>query len=294
MIKFGSKGKSSVITLILLLIAAVIAFLPKGQDGKFDTVAGDAPLSVHYINVGQGDSIFVRLPNGETMLIDAGENDQGAVVCRYLTSLGVEKIDYLVGTHPHSDHIGGLDTVIMSFDVGVVYLPDATSTSKTFEDVLDAIRKKELKTYQAKAGVSIVSNEDKSISVSVLSPVSNSYEGLNNASIVISLRYMDTSFLFTGDAEYTVEKELWDTIAHHDVLKVGHHGSNTSSTAKFLERVSPQYAVIPVGCDNAYGHPHDEVLGRLSRFGCKIYRTDTQGTVVALSDGKTIQFQTER
>ncbi len=290
--KFRTKGKGSVVTLILLLVAALIAFFPKEQNKAYVSLEEHAPLSVHYIDVGQGDSIFVQLPNDETMLIDAGENDQGAVVCRYLTSLGVEKIDYLVGTHPHSDHIGGLDTVIKSFDVGAVYLPDATSTSKSFEDVLDAIREKELKTYQAKAGVSIVADE--SLLVSVLSPVSNSYEDLNNASIVISLRYLDASFLFTGDAEYVVEQELWDTIAHHDVLKVGHHGSNTSSTAKFLERVSPKHAVISVGENNSYGHPHNEVLGRLSRFDCEIHRTDTEGTIVAQSDGKTIQFQTER
>lgn len=251
----------------------------------------DGALLVHFIDVGQGDSTFIELPNGETMLIDAGENNKGDIVCDYIKAQGKTKIDYLIGTHPHSDHIGGLDTVMTYFDIGTLYLPDKAHTTKTFTDVVNVATEKNVPTKKAEKGVLILQNED--LNISILSPVSRQYEELNDYSAVISLVYGDTSFLFMGDAEYTVENQLKSTISHHDVLKVGHHGSNSSSTANFLEKVRPAYAVISCGVNNDYGHPHEQVLKRFSRFESQMFRTDLDGSIVATSDGTNISFETK-
>lgn len=279
----------------LLLAVAVL-----GSD-KFGNIHEDAKptlpenlqkLYVHYIDVGQGDSIFIQLPNDETMLIDAGENDVGNAVCDYIISRGETRIDYLVGTHPHSDHIGGLDTVIENLDIGTLYLPDVSHNTKTFLDVVQAAKKKGVRAQKAKADVSVVETE--SLKVRFLSPVLEEYDEMNDYSAVVSVIYGDDAFLFMGDAEYTVENQLRQSVSAYDVLKIGHHGSNTSSTANFLKAIKPQYAVISCGTDNSYGHPAQNVLNRLERFGCEIFRTDYQGTVVASSDGTQISFETER
>lgn len=278
--------------IVLLIVALLFTAGDKNKNKEPVPQYTEEMLSVHYIDVGQGDSIFISFPNGESMLIDAGENDYGEAVCDYIASCGENKIDYLVGTHPHSDHIGGLDTVIERFDIGKLYLPNISHDTKTFMDVVSAAKEKSVETIQAKAGVSICNQNG--VAAKLLSPVSAKYEDMNNYSAVVSVTYQDISFLFTGDAEYIVENELKSTISHYDVLKVGHHGSNSSTTANFLEKVKPRYAVISCGTDNSYGHPHAQVTNRLQRFGCEIYRTDMQGTVVAQCDGNQITFETER
>ncbi len=291
------KKGSALTTVLIVLVLAVISFVQPYLDKenevpqKAQSEKISQTLEVHFIDVGQGDSIFIRLPGERTMLIDAGENDQGKIVCDYLAQHGVTKLNYVVATHPHSDHVGGLDTVIKAFDIGALYLPEKTHTSETFLEVIRAAQERKVETIGAKADVEVI--QEKDLSVTFLSPVSEHYKELNNYSAMLSLRYLDTSFLFAGDAEYTVENEVRHSLSHHDVLKVGHHGSNSSSTANFLKAVSPDFAVISVG-KNQYGHPHDQVLARLARFGSKIYRTDEKGSVVAFSDGKSITFQTER
>lgn len=291
------KKKISIGSLMLLILFAVlIYFVDKSgtfQESKEPVFpAESAALSVHYIDVGQGDSIFIQFPNGESMLIDAGENNMGETVCNYIKKQGETEIDYLVGTHPHSDHIGGLDTILETFSVGTLYLPDVSHNTKTFMDVVEAAQERGVKAEKAKAGVEILNTDN--ILVRFLSPVSATYEEVNDYSAVVSVSYGENSFLFTGDAEYTVENELRNHITPHDVLKVGHHGSNSSTTANFLEQIQPEYAVISCGADNEYGHPTEQVLSRLERFGCEIYRTDEQGSVVAISDGTQIRFETEK
>lgn len=283
--------------LILILVAAALFFAPDSpvdiaetETNSFQTA--DGVLEVHYIDVGQGDSTFIQLPNGESVLIDAGEEAFGEAVCQYIRAQGEDTIDYLIGTHPHSDHIGGLDDVIEEFSVGTLYLPDKSHTTKAFSNMIRAAKEKSIQTLQAKAGVVMLEAEN--LELTFLSPVSKSYEELNDYSTVVSLVYNENSFLFMGDATYTVEKQLYDTISHYDVLKVGHHGSNTSSTANFLEKVTPDYAIISCGRDNDYGHPHKQVVNRLERFGSLMYRTDLQGHIVATADGAQITFETER
>ena len=249
-------------------------------------ILSESLLKVHYINVGQGDSSFVELPNGETILIDAGIPSQGYVVTNYIKGLGYTDINYVVATHPHNDHIGGLPTVLESFKVGKFYMPNKEHTSNIFMTMLTAVQSNGCKAVYAKSGLSVI--DEGNLKVNFAAPVSSGYSDLNNYSAVLRISYNKSSFLFTGDAEDIVESELissGQTITA-DVLKVGHHGSDYSSTAAFLSKVKPKYAIISVG-NNSYGHPTPEALTRLDDVGAKIYRTDEVGTIVVTTDGKT-------
>lgn len=261
-------------------------------DSASNAVESGKQMKVHYIDVGQADSILIQTPNGKNMLIDAGNNGDADTITSYLKQLGAGTIDVLVGTHPHEDHIGGMDVVINSFDIGKIYMPKATTTTTTFEDVLNAIKAKELKVTTPIPGTTI--DIDSAIKVTILAPNSDSYEDLNNNSIVLKLTYGDKSFLFNGDAEDISENEMinkgYDLKA--DVLKVGHHGSSSSTTVAFLKKVNPTYAVISVGDDNSYGHPAQSTVDALKSQGVKVYRTDESGTITATCDGKSITFNT--
>lgn len=246
----------------------------------------DGTLSVHFIDVGQGDSTFIQFPNGQTMLIDAGESDAGEIVVSYLQALGVSLIDFVVATHPHSDHIGGLPAVFDAFDIEKIFMPNAVSNSYIFEALLDKIETEGCETAEAAAGITVVSDSAYSLNACFIAPVSDEYENLNNYSAVLRLEYKEKSFLFTGDAESLAEKEILENgVSAVDVLKVGHHGSKTSSSSAFVKALSPQYAVMQVGKDNSYGHPHAEILERYNSFDSQILRTDEMGTIIISSDG---------
>lgn len=243
------------------------------------TIPQDNNLRIYCLDVGQGDSILIT-NNNKTMLIDASTNEMGSRVVKYLNDLGIKKIDYLVGTHPHEDHIGGLDNVIKSFDIGTIYMPNVVATTKTYEEVIDAISAKKLKVTSPKTGDKFtVGNAE----CEVMS-IRNDKDDYNNCSIVIKMDFNNVSYLFTGDAEESVESSRkWP---HIDVLKVGHHGSNTSSSKNFLEQIKPEVALISVGQGNTYGHPTQATLKRLSNIGAKIYRTDENGTILLIEKGE--------
>ena len=258
-----------------------------------DTVEGDAKLKMHVIDVGQGDSVLIQC--GESnVLIDCGENGMGKTVLDYLRRAGVSHLDWIIGTHPHSDHIGGMDTVIKSKDLSIdhVMMPqtskELTPTTMTYTEVLTAIKKKKLKITRPVPGTEY---DLDGVTMLVLSPAKGAkYEDLNDYSIVLKFTYGDVSVLTGGDASKLVERQLitLDYDLSADIYKVSHHGGRDGNSQAFLNEVNPRYAAISVGEDNKYGHPKNEILKRLRAMDCKVYRTDLDGDIIFESDGKNI------
>ena len=245
-------------------------------------------LKIHYINVGQGDSELIQ-NNGQNMLIDTGTNESTNSLISYLKSQNISKIDYLVLTHPHEDHIGGAADVIKDFDIGTIYMNNKTTNTKTYKDMIVAIKQKNLKVTVPILGQAFKNGDANCI---VYGPVNPIGDDLNTYSIVIKVTFGNNKFLFTGDAQASNEDGMISNgyDLSDDVLKVGHHGSHTSTAQAFLDKVNPKYAVISCGKGNDYGHPHEETMQRLQIKGIKVYRTDENGTVVCTSDGSNISF----
>ena len=241
-------------------------------------------LKVHFLDVGQGDSCFIELPNKETMLIDAGESEYGDSIVTYIYGQGYDTLDYVVATHPHADHIGGMADVLNTFNIKNFYATSFTTTTQTYERMLDAVENSGAEVHEVMAGSVIL--DEPELLIEVVAPKTLSDDS-NNSSVVIKLTYGENKFLFTGDAEKSEEDDIWTNIKCN-VLKVGHHGSATSSSANFLKKVDPKYAVISCGMGNKYGHPSDEILERLNSRNIEVFRTDLQGTIVFTSDGTII------
>ncbi|MCL2024190.1 MAG: MBL fold metallo-hydrolase [Coriobacteriia bacterium] len=282
--------------LIVLLLVGLIAgaavgcadtSVPVSNANETTSKPVDGLLKVHYIDVGQGDSAFRELPDGKTILIDAGPKGQGATVVLYIKSLGHSSIDYLVATHPDADHIGGMSLVIESFAIGEVWEPSRTSNSNTYRDLQVLITARNIPRRIAQAGDLIHAADN--LTATVLSPAADkTYRNDNNDwSIIIELVFGSDIFLFTGDASTAVILDAKNDKI--DVLKVGHHGSNTSTDERLVSALSPDYAVFSVG-KNGFGHPHLEVLNFLST--ADIFRTDKQGTIIIVSDGTSITVNT--
>ncbi|MEN6328120.1 MAG: MBL fold metallo-hydrolase [Syntrophomonas sp.] len=250
-------------------------------------------LKIHFIDVGQGDSILIQSPQGENLLIDGGETDEGKKVSDYLRAQGIKELAVIVATHPHSDHIGGLIEVINTFPVANVYMPAVTHSSQTFEELLSAIKDQKLKISTARAGVGI---PIKGFQAEFLAPQKNQYEDLNNYSAVVRLSYGQNVFLFMGDAEKESEAQIMQSGLNlkADLIKLGHHGSSSSSSPEFLVAAAPRYAVIMCGIGNDYGHPHRETLAVLNKLKVEVSRTDQDGNIVINSDGSHINIKSER
>ena len=258
----------------------------KSTEKTTPSIALTETLKAHYIDVGQGDAIFIELPNQETMLIDAGENEYKEKVENYIKNLGYQEITYLVGTHPHSDHIGSLAHIINKFTIKNIYMPKAKSNSNTYLNLLETIKSKNLTITKAKKGINILTTDN--LVIDIIGPVQE-YTNLNDTSAVIKMTYQDNTYLFTGDAEKIAEEDL--TLDFKvDVLKVGHHGSDTSSSDYLVNSIDPKYAIISVGTDNKYDHPSPSVVSKWQNDNAKVYQTNLCGNIVVESNGKDISI----
>ncbi len=247
-------------------------------------------IKVNYIDVGQGDSELIQV-NDKNILIDAGPNESIDKLMNYLSKQNIKKLDYVIATHPDEDHIGGMSSVIKKYDIGEFYAPKKLATTQTFENMVKALKTKNIKINPGKSGMSL--DLGKSVVCEMLAPNNDKYTDTNNYSIVVKITYGQSKFLFTGDAEKISEKEMLakNLDLSADVLKVGHHGSSSSSSKEFLDKVNPKIAIISCGKNNKYGHPHSETIKQLKNRKVQIYRTDVDGSIVLISDGKKIAKQ---
>lgn len=276
--------------LSLLLLLILLAGCSPSQTSQEPPREIDC-LQVHFIDVGQADCALLEC-DGHYMLIDGGNAADGELVCRYLEAEGVEQLDLVVGTHSHEDHIGGLYTVLRSFDVDTLWTGEITYTNYTVQNLLDAAEIRHVPVVQPQLGDTFRLGDAQ---VTVLGPVRTDYEDVNDLSLVLMVQYGDTRFLFTGDMEQLAEGHMLDYWGedfdwHADVLKVGHHGSYSSSGYRLLREVAPTWGVISCGLANEYGHPHEASMSRLRDAEVTIFRTDLMGHVIAVSDGTTIAF----
>lgn len=289
------KGIIWVIGFIIAVIAGIVWGISDRND-EMSTGEMSPNLQVHYIDIGQGDCIL--LENGDdTLLIDCGEIGREDTVKAYLERQGITQLDYVIGTHPHSDHIGCMDKIIASYDIGEFIMPHLDKsdipTTKYFERLMNAIENKGYSITEAETGRKFSIGDAE---CEIIAPCSDDYSNANNYSVSIIVRHGENSFIFTGDAEKLAEKEMIESgrLADIDVYKAGHHGSDTSGSEEFLEIIKPDIAVISCGEGNKYGHPCDVTLEKLSRYTDKVYRTDISGTVVITSDGKSLAVTEEK
>lgn len=264
----------------LLIFSIIIIALLTGCDKNKD-------FCIHVIDVGQADSILITTPSNKNMLIDGGDEDSAKIIKSYLKNKKVKNLDVVIATHPDSDHIGSLDYIIDNFDVEKIYMPNQTTDSECYINLIDSCNKKNLKVNYLSKDDSF--NLDDSTNIYVLSP-SYITDNNNSNSIVLNISYKNNNFLFTGDCEESNEMDMINSYDLEDIdfLKVAHHGSYTASSLTFLEETTPDIAVISCGYKNSYGHPHKSTLDNLESVDAKIFRTDQNGSMQFYSDGEKI------
>lgn len=292
------KTKKKIVICLLILTAvacaAVIWILGEkaGTRQMEQSHTDPGTLEVHFLDAGQGDSILVK-SEGENLLIDAGTNEDEDMVVSYLKEQGIEKLDYVIATHPHIDHIGGLDAVLETFPVGICFLPEEIYDTESFRDVLTVLEEKHIRTRHPNCMENYKIGSGRFVFVTPDSD--RQYEDVNDASLGIRLTNGAHSFLLCGDISREVEKEILASgvLVRSDVMKLNHHGSEDANSWRFLKKVSPSYVVVTCGTRNEFGHPHEKVMERVRKLGAGVFRTDRQGTVVFTSDGKTLTSSRE-
>lgn len=275
-----------IVLVVAVLIGGIVAnSMMSSATGAKAGAAGK--MEVHFIDVGQGDATLITC-DGHAMLIDAGDYSKGTAIQNYLQKQKVKKLDYLILTHPDSDHIGGAPVIITKFDIDKVFVSNYEKDNKTYLKLIQALDDKRLKYTTPEPGTSYFLG---TAEITILAP-NDTYDNPNDASIALMIQNGENRFLFTGDAGEDAEQDILAAGMElsADVYKAGHHGSSTSTSWEFFEAVSPSSAVISCGADNSYGHPHAETLNTFRMNGVKVYRTDEDGTIIATSDGKEITF----
>jgi competence protein ComEC len=275
------------VMVILVMFSLMFTFCgDRFFPGSTPLEVGHNEIIIHFIDVGQGDATLIH-SHDHAILIDGGEPRYGQQVINYIRDQGITRLDYVVATHPHSDHIGGLVHVISQMEIGTLLMPDAENNTVAFENLLAAIENHNIPVVIPSVGDRITAGI---IHMTVLAPTAGPHANVNNASVVLRLVHGNTSFLFTGDAETEAEQAMLASgqILQSTVLKVGHHGSHTSTSQAFLDAVSPVAAVISVGSGNTFNHPRREILDRLNAANVRILRTDERGTIILSTDGTEI------
>lgn len=283
-----NKNIKKMIFIILFITSTIYTFYDKFIDSRLNIYKNN--MSVHYIYVGQGDSTLVIAPNKKTVLIDSGDNEHGMRVVSYIKKLGISKLDVVIATHPDSDHIGGMDKVIKNFDIGTFAMPDVVAETNQYKQMMVELKNKKINTKPLYTYDEI--NLDENIEYEILSPEKGkTYQDRNEYSIVSKITYKNTSFMIMGDATIENEMSIINNVPNIDidVLKVGHHGSSTSTSEYFLKKTTPSVAIISCGKNNKYHHPHKIVLDLLEKYKILYYRTDLQGDIVLVSDGNKVK-----
>lgn len=293
--KFEKLNIKKISAIIFVIIVAAYFFFGLDNSSFVDTDA--TKTYIHFVDVGQGDCAIVQSPSGN-ILIDAGPYSSAEKLVEYIDDMGIDSFKYAIFTHPHSDHIGGAATVLSKYDVENVIMPTASSTSTSFEKMLDVIESKDIHIIAGREGKKF--EVPNAFVIELVAPQKQNWTDeneLNNASIVAKITIGDVSVLFTGDAERDSENQIlnnYKNLIDVDILKVGHHGSSTSSSKSFIEAVSPQVAVISAAKDNEYGHPHKETMSTLNKEDVDIYITYEYGSIVFETDGKGYKIITEK
>lgn len=293
--KRKKNTKVQLVTAIIVIILGVLSsFLDESFISEnFLTVREDTEglLNIYYLDVGQGDATYINIGNFD-ILIDAGSKSEKEKLIEQLEELNIDDFEMVIATHPHEDHIGGMEVIFERYNVKEFYMPKVTHTSKVFENMITAVANEGIKVKIIKDEMTF--NLGNGAHIDVYSPMYESYSNLNDYSPIMKLTFGENSFIFTGDAEAPVELEVVEKYGDYlkaDVLKFGHHGSSTSSTEEFIQAIDPKYGVISSGDNNMYGHPHKEVLSLIDKYNIATYRTDIDGQINFTSDGKTITVQ---
>jgi len=289
----GLNNKSILVIIVIIIIAVGAYFYDDIVNIVYDADLDlDGNFAVHFIDVGQGDSILIQSPENYFMLIDTGEGTQHGKLTDYLKRFGATEFKYVVFTHPHSDHIGSADKIVNDYKIETLIMPEVYHTSQTFIRLMENIENKNMQITPPKPGETFKFG---SAEFTILAPLSEEYGNLNNHSVVIRMTYGNNSFLFTGDMEKESENEIIEYYRNQnitvDVLDVAHHGSSSSTQQKFLDIIQPSIAVIHVGKDNTYNHPNLQVIGRLESIGARILRTDLEGDIIIISDGQNLSVK---
>lgn len=275
------------ISILILVFSTSCNYTTRDGIDTNNSSKDEKVLKIHFIDVGQGDAALIEL-HGYTTLIDAGPNSSAERLVNYLKEEDIKSIDYIIATHPDEDHIGGMDEVLRNFEVKNFYAPKIIKNTETFKAMIKELKKENLKINVPYKGMELDLGEEANLTF--LTPVEYGGDNDNNSSLVTKISFKESSIIFMGDCESEVERHLLkeSNLIESNIIKLGHHGSKSSTSIEFLKKVDPDYAIISCGKNNKYGHPHKETIDKLDKLNIKYFRTDLDGSIIIRSDGFNI------